>query len=243
MAIVLGSFRKGEVVNLRWQDIILEARWAFVLDYEGDDLTEAWSPKTESSRRAVPLHPLLARTLAGLERVRGPDGTVSPWVFPVTDARRKERLVDRRGRVHPVRGDRRSADTTWFGRCLRLANERSARGERRGGKAGAMIGGAHATVTAATGATTTAVGMRAVTRNAVVSLLSPGTMRGWASTPAVTTPMSRSMDRIRAWHSRMSMTSPCRASSTIWRPSRPPATRSAVWQSRMTPSGCSPARI
>jgi integrase len=125
MAIVLGSFRKGEVVNLRWQDIILDARWAFVLDYEGDDLTEAWSPKTESSRRAVPLHPLLARTLAGLERVRGPDGTLSPWVFPVTDARRKERLVDRRGRVHPVRGDRRSADTTWFGKCLRLALARA----------------------------------------------------------------------------------------------------------------------
>jgi integrase len=32
MAIVLGSFRKGEVVNLRWQDIIFDARWAFVLD-------------------------------------------------------------------------------------------------------------------------------------------------------------------------------------------------------------------
>jgi integrase len=99
----------------------LDARWAYVLDFEGDELTEAWSAKSESSRRGVPLHPLLADTLRRIEPVTRPDGTLSPWVFPVTDARRKVRLRDRRGRVHPVRGDRRSPQTTWLGLCLRQA--------------------------------------------------------------------------------------------------------------------------
>jgi hypothetical protein len=40
------------------------------------------------------LHPLLADTLRRIEPVTRPDGTRSPWVFPVTDARRKVRLVD-----------------------------------------------------------------------------------------------------------------------------------------------------
>lgn len=37
---VLGSFRKGEVVNLRHRDMDLDARWAYVLDFGGDELTE-----------------------------------------------------------------------------------------------------------------------------------------------------------------------------------------------------------
>lgn len=120
-AMVLGSFRKGEVVNLRRQDIDLTKRWAFVLDFEGDELTEAWTTKTDSSRRAVPLHPLLVNTLRRMPVVKMPDGKPSPWMFPVMDERKTERRKDRKGRAQPVLGDRRSPDTTYFGRCLREA--------------------------------------------------------------------------------------------------------------------------
>jgi len=120
-AIVLGSFRKGEIVNLRHQDLDLERRWAFVLDFAGDENAAAWSPKTEGSRRAIPLHPHVVAALAEVPRVELPDGSLSPWVFPVLDARKARRTTDRRGRRQPMRGDRRSPSTTYFGKCLRLA--------------------------------------------------------------------------------------------------------------------------
>ncbi|ACY15297.1 tyrosine-type recombinase/integrase [Haliangium ochraceum] len=123
MAVVLGSFRKGELVNLRRQDVDLTRRWAFVLENVGDEAEEAaaWSPKTESSRRAVPLHPLLVETLRGVEPVKRPDGSLSPWMFPVSDARKRSRFRNRRGALQRAVGDRRAPDTTFFGRCLKLA--------------------------------------------------------------------------------------------------------------------------
>lgn len=118
-ALVLGGWRKGEIVNLRYKDVYMEERWAYVLDFEGDELTAEWSPKTESSRRAVPLHPLVVRGLERIERVTCPDGRVSPWVFPVLDTRKRRRFQDQLGRMQPVYGDRRSPSTTFFGDKLR----------------------------------------------------------------------------------------------------------------------------
>lgn len=118
-ALILGGWRKGEIVNLRRQDTNLDTRWAYVLDFEGDELTEAWSPKTESSRRAVPLHPLVAEALRRVEPVECPDGTVSPWVFPVIDRRKLKRYRDKQGRSNPVRGDRRSPETAFIAVKLR----------------------------------------------------------------------------------------------------------------------------
>lgn len=120
-AIVLGSFRKGEVVSLRRRDLDLERRWALVVEFAGDEATSAWSPKTEGSRRAIPLHPLLVEALAAVPPVELEDGSPSPWLFPVRDARKARRTTDRKGRRQPMRGDRRSPSTTYFGKCLRLA--------------------------------------------------------------------------------------------------------------------------
>ena len=120
-AIVLGSFRKGEVVNLWRDEMDLVNRWALVTDFEGDEQANAWSAKSESSRRAVPLHPALADMLRQVEPVTRPDGSASPWVFPIVDGRKRKRLYDGQGRPRPMLGDRRSPDTTYFGRCLRKA--------------------------------------------------------------------------------------------------------------------------
>ena len=119
-ALVLGGWRKGELVNLRRQDVNLETRWAYVIDFEGDQLASAWSPKTESSRRAVPLHPIVARAFERVEPVAYPDGTLSPWMFPVLDKRKTQRYFDKDGRSNLVRGDRRSPGTVFFGRKLRV---------------------------------------------------------------------------------------------------------------------------
>ena len=89
------------------------------MDYEGDEVTAAWSPKTESSARAVPLHPLVCSALQRVEPVPCPGGQVSPWLFPVTDRRKRVRRKDRLGRSQPVYGDRRSPATTFFGKKLR----------------------------------------------------------------------------------------------------------------------------
>ena len=115
---VLGGWRKGEIVNLRRADVEMEKRWAYVLDFEGDELTEEWQTKTDHSLRAVPLHPLVVRALQRVEPVMCPDGRVSPWVFPIIDARRRRRLTDKRGRSLPVCGDRRSPATAFFGTKL-----------------------------------------------------------------------------------------------------------------------------
>jgi integrase len=56
-----------------------------------------------------------------VDPVTRPDGTVSPWVFPVRDARKRRRFRDALGRVQPVRGDRRSPGTGFFGAKLRQA--------------------------------------------------------------------------------------------------------------------------
>jgi integrase len=59
------------------------------------------------------------RALALVPRVLGPDEKPSPWLFPVTDDRKTERRVDRKGRRQSILGDRRSPDTTFFGKKLR----------------------------------------------------------------------------------------------------------------------------
>jgi integrase len=122
-ALMLGGWRKGEIVNLRWKDVHLESRWAYVLPYEGDDLTSEWDPKTESSTRAVPLHSLVVEALAKQPRVIQLDGKPSPWVFPVADPRRKVPFVDSKGRRQPAYGERRSPATTFFGLKLRKVLE------------------------------------------------------------------------------------------------------------------------
>ena len=99
----------------------LETRWAYVLDFEGDELTESWSPKTESSVRAVALHPLVARALERVEPVPRPDGSESPWVFPISDRRKRRRLKNKHGHTLPVYGDRRSPETSYFSDKLRQA--------------------------------------------------------------------------------------------------------------------------
>ncbi len=119
--LALGGWRKGEIINLRHPDVYLDERWAYVLDFDGDELTEAWSPKTESSTRAVPLHPLVVSALERTERVKRPDGSLSPWVFPITDPRKRRRYRDKRGRMQPVCGDRRSPNTNFVGAKLREA--------------------------------------------------------------------------------------------------------------------------
>ena len=121
--LALSGMRKGEVINLRRSDVDLDTRWAYVLEFEGDDVTEAWSPKTESSCRAVPIHPMLAATLRRVEPVVCPDGKVSPWMFPVTDTRKRRRVRDGRGRHKGVLGERRGLGTSFFGDKLRLALE------------------------------------------------------------------------------------------------------------------------
>lgn len=120
-ACVLGGWRKGEILNLRRKDVDLAGRWAYVLDFEGDELTEEWSPKTDSSYRAVPLHALTVRALERVEPVTRPDGSASPWMFPIVDPRKRRRYRDKRGRMQPVMGDRRSPSTTFFGEKLREA--------------------------------------------------------------------------------------------------------------------------
>jgi len=122
-AILLGGWRKGEIINLRHRDVDLADRWAYVLDFEGDELTEEWSPKTESSARAVPLHPIVADAIARVPRVHRASGQESPWVFPVVDERRTERRVDRLGRVQLAIGDRRSSQTTFIGDRLKVVLE------------------------------------------------------------------------------------------------------------------------
>ena len=119
--IALGGWRKGEVINLRRPDVNLVERWTYVLDFEGDELTEAWSPKTESSVRAVPLHPLVVRALERTKLVIRPDGSQSPWMFPVIDPRKRKRLPERQGWRQPVCGDRRSSGTKFIGSKLRAA--------------------------------------------------------------------------------------------------------------------------
>jgi len=99
MAIVLGSFRKGELVNLRRADVNVRNRWARVTDFAGDEQAEAWSTKTDSSVRAVPLHPLLADALSRVAPIERPDGSASPWMFPVSDPRRRSRFRDKAGRM------------------------------------------------------------------------------------------------------------------------------------------------
>lgn len=118
---VLGGWRKGEIVNLRHGDVYLDEGWAYVLNFEGDARTEAWSPKTESSARAVPLHPLVAEALRRVEPVTRWDGQVSPWVFPVVDGRKRRRYTDNRGRLNRAVGDRRSPATSFFGKKLNEA--------------------------------------------------------------------------------------------------------------------------
>lgn len=117
--LALGGWRKGEVVNLRRRDTYPKERWAYVLDFEGDDHTTAWSPKNENSLRSVPLHPLVVRALEVTEPVLCPDGSVSPWVFPVCDPRKRKRVRDRLGRMQPQVGDRRASETTFIGDRLR----------------------------------------------------------------------------------------------------------------------------
>ena len=113
--LVLGGWRKGEIVNLRRSDADLTSGWAYVVDFAGDELLDPWSPKTESSVRAVPLHALVIRAMERTEPVTCPDGRESPWMFPVVDRRKRKRRRDRLGRAQPVLGDRRSPDTTFFG--------------------------------------------------------------------------------------------------------------------------------
>ncbi len=119
--LALSGMRKGEVINLRWEDVDLHAGWAYVLEFEGDAVTEAWKPKTESSSRAVALHPVLIEVLRRVERIERPDGRPSPWVFPVTDKRKLKRVTDARGRSQGVLGERRAPGTSFFGDKLRVA--------------------------------------------------------------------------------------------------------------------------
>lgn len=116
---ILGGWRKGELVNLRRPDVMLAERWAYVVEFEGDEVTASWSPKSASSHRAVPLHPMVAQALKRVAPVTFPDGKPSPWVFPITDARKSERFVDRLGRRQSVCGDRRSPGTSVFGDKVR----------------------------------------------------------------------------------------------------------------------------
>ena len=114
-ALILGGWRKGEIINLRRTDVFLDEGWAYVLDWEGDELAEAWSPKNEIACRAVPLHPRVTQALRRVEPVQFPDGRLSPWVFPVTDKRKRKRFRDKKGRMQPVCGDRRSPETSFLG--------------------------------------------------------------------------------------------------------------------------------
>lgn len=118
-ALVLGGWRKGEIMNLRRRDTYIDDRWAYVLEFEGDEITSAWTPKTETSRRAVPLHRLVVKAFERVEPVARPDGSISPWMFPVSDARKRKRKRDRRGRWQPMVGDRRASDTTFLGTKVR----------------------------------------------------------------------------------------------------------------------------
>lgn len=117
-ALILGGWRKGEIVNLRRRDVYLNEGWAYVLDFEGDELNAAWSPKTKSSRRAVPLHPVVRYALERVEPVTCPDGSVSPWMFPIMQ-KRKRRFHDKLGRLQRGYGDRRSPGTSSFADRLR----------------------------------------------------------------------------------------------------------------------------
>jgi integrase len=118
-ALIFGGWRKGEIVNLRRPDVDLTARWAYVLDFEGDDLAEDWDVKTESSRRAVPLHAAVVEALQRVPPIVCHDGRTSPWMFPVLDRRKHTRFVDVHGRQQPAYGDRRSPATTFFGAKLK----------------------------------------------------------------------------------------------------------------------------
>jgi integrase len=124
MAIALGSFRKGEIVNLRRAGVDLATRWAQVTDFEGDEQAGAWTPKTDSSRRVIPLHPQLAWVLERVSAVERPDGSPSPWMFPVSDPRRRSRFRDKAGRLQLAVGDRRAPSTNYYGGCLRKALEK-----------------------------------------------------------------------------------------------------------------------
>jgi integrase len=117
-ALILGGWRKGEIINLRHADVNLAERWAYVVDFDGDAQASAWSPKSESSWRAVPLHPIVVAALKRVEPVTCPDGRESPWVFPVADRRKRRRYKDKRGRMQPVYGDRRSPGTSMLGSKL-----------------------------------------------------------------------------------------------------------------------------
>jgi integrase len=117
--LVLGGLRKGEVINLRRELVDLESRWATITEFRGDENTTSWRPKTNSSYRKVPLHPIVVEALRRSPVVELADGKPSPWVFPVLDERKVERVVDARGRTQLARGDRRSPSTTFFGKKLR----------------------------------------------------------------------------------------------------------------------------
>ncbi|MEM9490328.1 MAG: tyrosine-type recombinase/integrase [Myxococcota bacterium] len=119
--LILGGWRKGEILNLRRENVDLDRGWAYVVEFEGDEFADAWSPKTESSARAVPLHPRVVAALRQVEPVVCPDGRVSPWMFPVTDSRKRERRRDRLGRLQPAYGDRRAPGTNFLGTKLRQA--------------------------------------------------------------------------------------------------------------------------
>lgn len=116
---VLGGLRKGEVINLRREHLDLADRWTVVTAFPGDEIASAWRPKTKSSYRSVPLHPLALAALRRTPVVMRLDGSESPWVFPVVDPRKRKRNVDRKGRAQPVVGDRRSPDTSFLGRKVR----------------------------------------------------------------------------------------------------------------------------
>lgn len=116
---MLGGWRKAEIINLRRCDVNLEDGWAYVLDFEGDELTAEWSPKTKASRRAVALHPVLVETLRRVEPVTRPDGSESPWMFPVLDPRKRRRFRDKKDRMQPCFGDRRSPNTSFLNKKLK----------------------------------------------------------------------------------------------------------------------------
>jgi len=115
---VLGGPRRGELVHLRHDLTDLEARWSEIRPFDGDEVAEPWRPKTKSSERQMVLHPLVVSAWRRVGVVEGLNEEPSPWVFPVVDGRRKRRCQDQRGRLHLVRGDRRSPTTTFFGRKL-----------------------------------------------------------------------------------------------------------------------------
>jgi integrase len=66
---------------------------------------------------------MLVEVLVQQRAVMLPEGVPSPWMFPVMDSRRKDRFTDRRGRLQPMAGDRRSPNTNFFGKCLKRALE------------------------------------------------------------------------------------------------------------------------